>query len=65
MGLHRVGHDSSDLAAKALLYFSCSFTFLRISMVAKTVKHLSRMRETRVRFWGQEDPLEKEMATHS
>ena len=34
-------------------------------MVAQTVKHLPAMRETRVRFLGQEDPLEKEMAIHS
>ena len=29
------------------------------------VKNLSAMQETWVRFLGQEDPLEKEMATHS
>ena len=29
------------------------------------VKRLPTMQETRVRFLGQEDPLEKEMATHS
>ena len=29
------------------------------------VKCLPAMRETRVRFLGQEDPLEKEMAIHS
>ena len=29
------------------------------------VKHLSTMRETRVRALGWEDPLEKEMATYS
>ena len=29
------------------------------------VKHLSTMRETRVQALGWEDPLEKEMATHS
>ena len=29
------------------------------------VKHLSIMRETWVRSLGREDPLEKEMATHS
>ena len=29
------------------------------------VKHLSTMRETQVQFLGREDPLEKEMATHS
>ena len=33
--------------------------------VAQTVKHLLTMQETRVRSLGQEDPLEKEMATHS
>ena len=35
------------------------------SLVAHTVKHLSTMRETWVRALGWEDPLEKEMATHS
>ena len=29
------------------------------------VKSLSAVQETRVRSLGQEDPLEKEMATHS
>ena len=33
--------------------------------MAQTVKHLSAMLESRVRSLGQEDPLEKEMATHS
>ena len=33
--------------------------------MAQRVKHLSAMQETRVRFLGWEDPLEKEMATHS
>ena len=33
--------------------------------MAQTVKHLSAMQETRVQSLGQEDPLEKEMATHS
>ena len=35
------------------------------SLVAQTIKRLPAMRETRVRFLGQEDPLEKEMAIHS
>ena len=34
-------------------------------MVAQMVKRLPAMRETRVRFLGREDPLEKEMAIHS
>ena len=33
--------------------------------MAQTVKRLSTMWETRVRSLGREDPLEKEMATHS
>ena len=35
------------------------------SLVAQTVKCLLTMRETWVRYLGQEDPLEKAMATHS
>ena len=35
------------------------------SLVAQRLKRLPPMRETRVRPLGQEDPLEKEMATHS
>ena len=33
--------------------------------MAQMVKHLPTMLETWVRSLGQEDPLEKEMATHS
>ena len=33
--------------------------------MAQSVKHLPTVRETQVRSLGQEDPLEKEMATHS
>ena len=35
------------------------------SLVAQRLKHLPPMRETQVQSLGQEDPLEKEMATHS
>ena len=34
-------------------------------MVAQRLKHLPGMLETQVRSLGREDPLEKEMATHS
>ena len=37
----------------------------RASLVAQSVKNLPAMQETWVRFLGQENPLEKEMATHS
>ena len=49
--------------------FSLAFCFSSFlswaSLVARTVKHLRIMRETRVWSPGWEDPLEKEMATHS
>ena len=35
------------------------------SLVAQLVKNLPAIQETRVWFLGWEDPLEKEMATHS
>ena len=35
------------------------------SLVAQTVKDLPAMQETWVQSLGQEDPLEKGMATHS
>ena len=33
--------------------------------MAQMVKHLPAMQETQVQSLGREDPLEKEMATHS
>ena len=36
-----------------------------VSLVAHMVKNLPAMQETRVRSLGQEDALEKKMATHS
>ena len=38
---------------------------IRTSLVAHTIKRLPTMWETRVQSLGQEDILEKEMATHS
>ena len=38
---------------------------LESSLVAQRLKRLPGMRETWVRSLGREDPLEKEMATHS
>ena len=34
------------------------------SLIAQLVKNLPAMQETWVRFLGQEDTLEKELATH-
>ena len=41
------------------------FHFLWASLVVETVKNLPAMQETWVLSLGWEDPLEKEMATHS
>ena len=37
----------------------------KTSLVAQMVKHLPTMQETWIQSLGWEDPLEKEMATHS
>ena len=50
MGSQRVGHDR---------------VHIHLFLVARTVKNLPAMWETQVPSLGQEDPLEKEMATHS
>ena len=50
VGLQRVGH---------------SLAIEQSSLVAQRLKRLPGMRETWVRSLGREDPLEKEMATHS
>ena len=49
--------------AGMLIYIS--IVLLWASLVAQRLKHLPAMQETWVRSLGQEDPLEKEMATHS
>ena len=47
-------------------YKLCSLNFLeRASLVAQRLKRLPAVWETWVRSLGREDPLEKEMATHS
>ena len=46
------------------LWFLC-VPFTRASLVAQRIKCLPAMQETQVRSLGCEDPLEKEMASHS
>ena len=51
-----------------VVIFLLRFVSLKLgwaSLVAQRLKHLPGMLETWVRSLGQEDPLEKEMATHS
>ena len=52
-----------DLPSKWLIYVISKPEWA--SLVAQMVKHLPTMWEIWVRSLGQEDPLEKEMATHS
>ena len=40
-------------------------TVIGASLIVQLVKNLPVMQETPVQFLGLEDPLEKEMATHS
>ena len=54
MGSLRVGHN-----------WTTSHVSIWASLVAQMVKNLPTIQETQVQFLGQEDPLEKRMATHS
>ena len=51
------------LSSQILIYFTLKS--IQASLVAQLVKNLPAMQETLVWFLGWEDPLEKEMATHS
>ena len=53
--------DMMNLAMSCLT----SHTYKWASLVAQTVNHRPVVQETWVRSLGWEDPLEKEMATHS
>ena len=48
-----------------LPYIDVKRLFELIYLVAQTVETLPAMQETSIGSLGQEDPLEKEMATHS
>ena len=55
----------SNLSVSIWWSFSSFVIFLRVALVAQTVKRLPAMWETQVQSLAWEDPLEKEMATHS
>ena len=57
----------SDLATPILKYSTTEvgLYLLRASLVARSGKNLPAVQETWVQSLGWEDPLEKEMATHS
>ena len=48
-----------------VLIITITFRVWGAFLVAHMVKNLPAMQETRVQSLGQEDPLEKGMATHS
>ena len=56
---------SRDITLLTKVHLVRAMVFPWASLVAQTVKRLPTMREARVRSLGWEDPLEKEMATHS
>ena len=45
--------------------FIAGYCYFGASLVAQVVKNLLGMQETRIWSLGQEDPLEKWLATHS
>ena len=62
MTVHGVAKTQTQLSD---FTFTFLYILLIVSLVAQTVKHLPAMWETWLRSLGREDPLEKEMATHS
>ena len=67
---HYFNYYLPDFVTAICLGFIFGFLLLDIyftlpSLVAQRLKHLPAMQETWVRSLGWEDPLEKEMATHS
>ena len=58
------GQFNGSLLFKMCRFFTLPFkSFCGASLVAQMVKNLPAMQETWVKSLGQEDPLEKEMAT--
>ena len=60
MGYNLWGNKELDMTEQFIFIY-----IFGASLVAQRLKRLPGMRETRVRSLGWEDPLEKEMATHS
>ena len=60
-----VGFAAKPRSSFFRLFLWVSPVSLKASLVAQMVKHPPAVWESWVRSLGQEDPLEKEMATHS
>ena len=59
-----MSHDSRWVLSPNIFYLFIFIVYYWASLVAQIVKNLPAMQETQVRFLGQEDSLEKGMATH-
>ena len=57
--------DGETMETETLFWGASKSLYFGTSLVAQMVKHLPEVQETQVRSLGWEDPLEKEMATHS
>ena len=57
--------DSWEAHLSETTHISRAFNLRGASLVAQVVKNLPALQETQVRSLGWEDPLEKELATHS
>ena len=67
-GWEMTGHPRGKLCSEAGLAQELNIRYLthhRASLVAQWVKNLPAVQEIQVRSLGWEDPLEKEMVTHS
>ena len=64
--LYQTRISSTSASLTNFIYNNTTLNWMALCfVVAQTVKRLATMRETQVRSLGREDPLEKEMATHS
>ena len=55
---HSIEHTNIYILGVSIVIYGAS-------LIAQLVKNLPAMQETQVQFLGWEDPLEKEMETHS
>ena len=65
ISFHKMKREKRWKSSKLVASFTNCFRIRWASSLAQRLKRLPGMRETWVRSLGGEDPLEKEMATHS
>ena len=62
---NRIKHSGLEMSSKWGNHFICLFRMFQGFPGGSVVKNLPAKQETQVRSMDWEDPLEKEMATHS